>query len=76
MSLTWDDAYEIAVLLRRIHQGVDVAAINPSTLQGWVKELPGFVDDPERATERKLETIRTIWLGLTQSGGAAGPPAM
>jgi FeS assembly protein IscX len=76
MSLTWDDAFEIAASLTRIHQGVNPSGVSLSTLQGWIMELPGFADDSRVATERKLETIRTIWLSLSQSGGAAGPPAM
>jgi FeS assembly protein IscX len=45
-------------------------------LRGWITDLPGFADDSESPNERKLETIRTIWLALAQSGGPAGPPAM
>ena len=76
MGLTWDDTYEIATLLSRIHAGVDPSGISRSVLRGWVTELPGFADDSEPPNERKLETIRTIWLALAQSGGPAGPPAM
>jgi FeS assembly protein IscX len=76
MALTWDDTYEIAVSLMRTHRGVDPSTITLPTLQDWVNELPGFSQMPGAATERKLDTIRTIWLALAESGGAAGPPAM
>lgn len=76
MPLTWDDTYDIAVLLMRNHQGVDPSMIGLPTLQVWIRELPGFNEGPGAASERKLDTIRTIWLALAQSGGAAGPPAM
>jgi len=76
MSLTWDNTYDIAVLLMRTHQGVDPSIITLPTLQDWVNELPGFCEKPGAETERKLDTIRTIWLALAQSGGAAGPPAL
>jgi FeS assembly protein IscX len=76
MALTWDDAYEIAVLLMGNHQGIDPSTIDPATLRTWIRDLPAFTETPQVAPERKLETIRTIWLTLAQSGGAAGPPAM
>ena len=76
MALTWDDAYEIAILLMGSHQGVDPSTIPPPILKGWVTELAGFTERPGAATENRLERIRTIWLALAQSGGAAGPPAM
>jgi|GEM_PF-1408401 len=76
MPLTWDDTYDIAVLLRRTHQGVDPATISLLMLRDWIKKLPGFSEPPDAAPERKLETIRSIWLALAESGGAAGPPAM
>lgn len=76
MPLTWDDTYDIAVLLMRNHQGVDPSTISLPTLQDWIKDLPGFSEKPGAAAERNLERIRTIWLALAQSGGAAGPPAM
>ena len=76
MALTWDYAYEIAVLLMGNHQGVNPSAIDPETLHTWIRGLPGFAEAPQGAPERKLETIRTIWLSLAESGGAAGPPAM
>jgi FeS assembly protein IscX len=76
MPLTWDDTYDIAVLLMRTHRGVDPSTITLSTLQDWVNELPGFSEGPGAASERRLDAIRTIWLALAKSGGAAGPPAM
>jgi FeS assembly protein IscX len=76
MALTWDDAYEIAVLLMGNHQEVNPSTIDPETLHTWIRDLPGFAEPARRAPERKLETIRAIWLALADSGGAAGPPAM
>ncbi len=76
MALTWDDTYEIAVLLMGNHQGVDPSTVTPAMLHGWICELPGFAEDLHVASEHTLERIRTIWLALAQSGGAAGPPAM
>ncbi len=76
MDLTWDDTYEIAAMLSRLHRGVDPSTISHSVLRDWIMQLPGFEDDSDIATERKLETIRTIWLSLAESGGPAGPPAM
>jgi FeS assembly protein IscX len=76
MPLTWDDAYEIAVLLMRNHLGVDPSTVTLPLLGDWVTQLPGFIEGPGAATEKRLERIRTIWLALAQSGGAAGPPAM
>jgi FeS assembly protein IscX len=76
MPLTWDDTYDIAVLLMRSHPGVDPSTISLPTLQDWIQDLPGFSEKPGAAAERSLDRIRTVWLVLAQSGGAAGPPAM
>jgi FeS assembly protein IscX len=76
MPLTWDDTYDSAVWLMRNHQGVDPSIISLPTLQDWITELPGFTETPGAGTVNRLERIRTIWLALAQSGGAAGPPAM
>jgi len=76
MDLTWDDTYEIAATLSRFYGGVDPSTVSDSVLRGWIMQLPGFADDSDIATERQLETIRTIWLSLAESGGPAGPPAM
>ena len=76
MALTWDDTYEIAVLLLGNHQGVNPSTIDPETLHTWIRDLPGFPQSAQVPPERRLETIRTIWHALAQSGGAAGPPAM
>jgi FeS assembly protein IscX len=76
MALTWDDAYEIAVYLMGTHPGVNPSTIDPETLHVWIRDLPGFAETVQEAPGRKLETIRTIWLALAESGGAAGPPAM
>ena len=56
--LYWDDAYPIALLLRRAHPEADPLAVDGSVLKGWVTGLADFADDPTDARETWLEEIQ------------------
>ena len=58
----WDDAYPIALMLRRAHPGVDPAGLALETLREWVLLLDGFADDPRLMSVEILEQIQAEWL--------------
>ena len=62
MPLKWTDTREIAIALCERHPGIAPLAIRFTDLHKWVRELPGFDDDPERSNEKILESIQMAWL--------------
>jgi FeS assembly protein IscX len=58
----WTDVREIAVALSERHPGVGPLSVRFTDLHRWVRELPGFQDDPERSSEKILEAIQMAWL--------------
>lgn len=62
MSLKWTDSREIAIALCDAHPDVDPLTIRFTDLHKWVRELPGFDDDPNRSNEKILEAIQMMWL--------------
>jgi len=60
--LKWTDIEDIALLLVEKHPDVDPLAVRFTDLHRWVRELPGFADDPNRSSEKILETIQMAWL--------------
>ena len=42
--------------------GVDVVNLRFTDLHKWVRELPGFSDDPNKSNEKILEAIQMAWL--------------
>jgi len=60
--LKWTDIEDIALLLVEKHPDVDPLAVRFTDLHKWVRELPGFSDDPNRSSEKILETIQMAWL--------------
>lgn len=61
MTLCWTDVHEIGILLLESHPGVDPLAVRFTDLHRWVRELPGFDDDPDRSNEKILEGIQMAW---------------
>jgi len=59
--LTWDQPDEIAYALMDEHPDADPLDLNFVKLHGWIIALPGFDDDPDAATEGKLEAIVMAW---------------
>ncbi len=62
--LYWDDAYPIALLLRRAHPEADPLAVDGGVLKTWVTGLADFADDPNDARETWLEEIQREWVEL------------
>jgi FeS assembly protein IscX len=60
-ALYWDSAYAIALALIENHPEVDPEIIGLEELTSLVKELPGFVDDPDFVSDRLLLDIMVVW---------------
>jgi FeS assembly protein IscX len=52
---------EIAYALAEAHPEADPLDLNFVELHRWIVELPEFDDDPEAASEAKLEAIVLAW---------------
>lgn len=62
MPLTWTDTREIAIALCDAHPDVKPLTVRFTDLHRMVRELPGFVGDPEASNEKVLEAIQMAWL--------------
>ena len=60
--MRWTDVREIAIALAERYPDVDPLSVRFTDLHRWVRELPGFNDDPEGSTEKALEAIQMAWL--------------
>ena len=60
--MKWTDTREIAIALLEKFPDVDPAAVRFTDLRGWVLELDGFDDDPNRSGEKILEAIQATWI--------------
>jgi FeS assembly protein IscX len=60
--MRWTDVREIAIALAERYPDVDPLSVRFTDLHRWVRELPGFSDDPERSNEKVLEAIQMTWL--------------
>ena len=60
--MKWTDVGEIAVALAQRPPGVAPLSVRFTDLHRWVRELPGFQDDPARSSEKILEAIQMAWL--------------
>ena len=61
-QLKWTDVEDIAILLFEKHPEVDPLSVRFTDLHQWVRELPGFSDDPNKSGEKILEAIQMRWL--------------
>ena len=61
MTLNWDDPEGIAYELARAYPDTDPLDLNFVDLHGMVLYLPDFEDDPNAASETKLEAIVLAW---------------
>lgn len=62
MALKWTDVREIGIQLADTFPDIDPLTVRFTDLHKWVRELPGFDDDPERSNEKILEAIQMAWL--------------
>jgi FeS assembly protein IscX len=60
--MRWTDVREIAIQLAERHPGVKPLEVRFTDLHRFVRELPGFEDDPARSNEKVLEAIQMAWL--------------
>lgn len=60
--MKWTDVHQIAAALYDTHPDVNPQYVRFTDLHGWVTELEGFSDDPERSNEKILEAIQMAWL--------------
>ncbi len=60
--MKWTDVREIGIALAARHPDVKPRAGRFTDLHRWVRELPGFADDPEKSNEKVLEAIQMAWL--------------
>jgi FeS assembly protein IscX len=62
MSLKWTDTLDIAIELCDAHPDVDPKYIRFTDLHAWVMALPNFKDDPNKSSEKILESIQMNWI--------------
>jgi FeS assembly protein IscX len=60
--MRWTDVREIAIALAERHPDVKPLGVRFTDLHRWVRELPGFADDPAKSNEKILEAIQMAWL--------------
>jgi FeS assembly protein IscX len=61
-KLKWTDVEDIALLLVEKYPETDPLTVRFTDLHRYVRELPGFDDDPEKSNEKILEAIQMRWL--------------
>lgn len=63
--LYWDDAYPIALKIRRFFPRIELTSASAHELRTLVLQLEGFADDPTMGHTERLEDIQREWLDLT-----------
>ncbi len=62
MNLKWTDSLDIAISLDEAHPDTDPQFVRFTDLHQWVCELDDFDDDPEKSSEKILESIQMNWI--------------
>jgi FeS assembly protein IscX len=60
-EILWTDAEEIGIQLAEKFPGLDPLTVRFTDLLRYVTELEGFVDDPAKSNESRLEAIQMAW---------------
>ena len=60
-AFDWDDTEDIAIALMDAHPDVNPLSVRFTDLHKWVASLPGFIGDPQKSNEAKLEAIQMAW---------------
>lgn len=60
-AFDWDDPEDIAIALMEAHPDVNPLSVRFTDLHKWVTALPGFIGDPQKSNEAKLEAIQMAW---------------
>jgi FeS assembly protein IscX len=61
--LAWDDAEEIAAILRERFPGTDPETVSKLEIARWTREIPTLTGEPPvgKALSQALEAIRAAW---------------
>jgi len=59
--MKWSDAEDIGIALFESYPEKDPLTVRFTDLRQWVVALPGFDDEPDAASEGKLEAIQMAW---------------
>ena len=60
-EFTWDSAEDLGLMLSDKFPDQNPLEVRFTELHRMVTELPGFVDDPQKSNEGKLEAIQMAW---------------
>ena len=60
-TFDWDNLDDIAIGLADKFPDVDPLTVRFTDMHKWITELPGFVGDPQKSNESKLEAIQMAW---------------
>jgi len=60
--MKWTDSQRIAEALYDKYPEIDPKTIRFTDLFGWVQQLEGFEDDPNKCGEKILEAIQLAWM--------------
>lgn len=60
-AFDWDEPEDIAIALMEAHPDVNPLSVRFTDLHKWVTSLPGFLGDPQKSNEAKLEAIQMAW---------------
>jgi FeS assembly protein IscX len=61
-TLTWDDSYAIALLLKERYSHFNLEEVSLGMIYRWTTELPEFGDDLELVNDAILSAIYQAWL--------------
>ena len=60
-QLTWDNPYDVGILLSETHPELNPLEVQLADLQRYVLELPNFKDDGNRSSNSRLQAIQMAW---------------
>jgi FeS assembly protein IscX len=60
-EFTWESAEDLGLMLSEKFPDQNPLEVRFTDLHRLVTDLPGFVDDPQKSNEGKLEAIQMAW---------------
>jgi FeS assembly protein IscX len=60
-EITWEDTEEIGIQLQEKFPDTDPLTVRFTDLLKYVLDLDGFLGDPAKSNESKLEAIQMAW---------------
>ena len=60
-QFTWDSSEDLGLILADKFPDQNPLEVRFTDLHKMVTTLPGFVDDPQKSSEGKLEAIQMAW---------------